>query len=155
MDYPSPEMPGKIWITIIMNHGFHKSLPSIGMFSFILDGKGSACKIERILQYETRIYTDFIRLFKFFKKNTKNGLLSCHSCVIRTECSTHHRFRLISVLHRFWGLKAARNNDAENSALITGINYILQYSNRKQLLYIVKLYFGSNQCRLGKQKRLL
>ncbi len=52
MDYPSPEiyfhpeMRGKCW-----NHGFHKSLHSIGMFSFILDGKGSDCNIERILQY--------------------------------------------------------------------------------------------------------
>ncbi len=38
-------------------------------------------------------------------KRTKNGLLSCHSyntCVIRTECSTHHRFRLINVLHCFF-----------------------------------------------------
>ncbi len=54
----------------------------------------------------TRIYINFIRLRKFFKKNTKNGLLSCHSfnnCLIRTECSTHHRFRLINVLHRFLG----------------------------------------------------
>ncbi len=37
-------------------------------------------------------------------KRTKNVLLSCHSCiscVIRTSCSAHHRFRLINVLHRF------------------------------------------------------
>ncbi len=82
-------MPGKCWITIIRNHSFHKSLHSIGVFSFILDGKHSDCNIEQS-----------------FKKNTKNGLLSCHSCntcVIRTRCSTHHRFRLINVLHRFFG----------------------------------------------------
>ncbi len=35
----------------IGNHSFHKSLHSIGMFSFILHGKGSDCNIERILQY--------------------------------------------------------------------------------------------------------
>ncbi len=56
------------------------------------------CSIKHVLP-------DFIRLRKFFKKSTKNGLLSCHSCntcVIRTRCSTHHRFRLINVLHRFF-----------------------------------------------------
>ncbi|KAI2666855.1 25S rRNA (adenine(2142)-N(1))-methyltransferase [Labeo rohita] len=45
-------------------------------------------------------------LRKYFKKNTKNGLLNCHSCnscVIRTGCSTHHRFCLKNVLQRFVG----------------------------------------------------
>ncbi len=49
-----------------------------------------------------------------------------------------------------------RSNDAENLALhhSNGLHLTI-YSNIKQLLYIVKLYFGSNQCRLGEQKRLL
>ncbi len=34
-----------------------------------------------------------------------------------------------------------KSNDAENVALITGINYILKiYSNRNQLFEIVKIY---------------
>ncbi len=28
---------------------------------------------------------------------------SCNSCVIKTRCSTHHRFRLINILHHFVG----------------------------------------------------
>ncbi len=43
-------------------------------------------------------------------KRTKNVLLSCHSCnscAIRTRCSTHHRFRLINVLHRFVGAECS------------------------------------------------
>ncbi len=49
-----------------------------------------------------------------------------------------------------------RSNDAENLALhhSNGLHFTI-YSNIKQLLYILKLYFGSNQCRLGEQKRLL
>jgi len=50
------------------------------------------------------IYTDFIRLRKFFTKNTENGLIglhSCNSCVIRTESSTHHCFYLKNVVQHF------------------------------------------------------
>ncbi len=48
-----------------------------------------------------------------------------------------------------------RSIDAENSALIRNQLHFKIYSNRKQLLYIVQLYFGSNQCRLGEQRKLL
>ncbi len=109
MDYPSseisfhPEMRGKCWIKIIRNHSFHKFLHSIGMFCFILDSKGSDCNIERILAVLNTYLYRFTRLRKLLQKNTKNGLLSCHSCntcVIRTR----HRFRLINVLHRFFSV---------------------------------------------------
>ncbi len=58
---------------------------------------------------------------RFFKNNTKNGLLSCHSfntCVIRTGCSTPHRFRLINVLYRFFG--AERSPGVPSFLLING-----------------------------------
>lgn len=51
------------------------------------------CSIKNVFVFKH----DFIRLYKFFKKNTENGLLSCHICnayVIRTGCSMHHNFRL-------------------------------------------------------------
>ncbi len=99
-------MRGKRLITIrttVSTNSF-----SIGMFSFILDGKGSDCSIERILQYYTCIYTDFIRLRKFFKKNTS----SCNTCVIRTECSTYHRFRLKKFCTVLSGLNAAQNSNS-------------------------------------------
>ncbi len=54
------------------------------------------------------------------------------------------------------------SNDAENSALTTVINYILQYSNREQLFLIVIFHnitvftaFWTNECSFGEQKRLL
>ncbi len=52
------------------------------------------------------------------------------------------------------------SNDVKNSALITGINYILKYIQIENIYFIFKfkivlLYFGSNKCRLGEQKRLL
>ncbi len=145
MDYPSPEtyfhpeMRGKCWITIIRNHRFHKSLHSIGMFSFILDGKGSDCNIEHILQYQTRIYTDFIRLFK---NNTKNGLLSCNSCntcVIRTGCSTYHCFSLINVLHCFFG---AERSPGVQSYSYSGLN--LNKPGPDQHLQIPIFSFGGS-----------
>jgi len=80
-----PEMGGKCWTTIIRNHSFHKSLHLIGMFSFILDGMGSDCNIKSFLQYLTCIYTNFIRLWEFFKKNTKNGLLSRHIATLASS----------------------------------------------------------------------
>lgn len=43
------------------------------------------------------ISTHFIRLWNFFKKNAKHGLLSCHS---RNACATQQGFH-----HRFWGNK--------------------------------------------------
>jgi len=42
------------------------------------------------------------------------------------------------------------SNDADNSALITGINYILNCRN--MLLFL--LYFWSDKCSIGEQKRL-
>ncbi len=62
---------------------------------------------NRIMTYHL-INTPIKHVFitrKFFKKSSKNGLLSCHSfntCVIRTGCSTHHRFCLINVLYRLF-----------------------------------------------------
>ncbi len=47
-----------------------------------------------------------------------------------------------------------RSNDAENTTLITEINYILLYIQIENSCCIAKLYFGSTQCRLG-EKRLL
>ncbi len=53
------------------------------------------------------------------------------------------------------------SNDAENFALITGINYILNiYSNKNQLfkiekkkitIFLLLLYFGSNKCMSRKE----
>ena len=54
------------------------------------------------------------------------------------------------------------SNDAENSALITGINYSLKYiqiensyfkKEKYFKIFLFLLYFGSNKCRLGEQKR--
>ncbi len=44
-----------------------------------------------------------------------------------------------------------RSNDAENTALITEINNILQYIHIESSCCTVQLYFGSNQCWLGEK----
>ncbi len=98
-----PEMRGKFWITIIRNHSFHKSLiHSIGcsllFWTAVTVSSSVFCSIN------TYLYR-FNQAPKILQKNTKNDLLSCHSCntcVIRTVLNAH-RFCLINVLHRFVG----------------------------------------------------
>ncbi len=47
------------------------------------------------------------------------------------------------------------SNDAENTALITGINYILQYIHIENIGIMFLQYFWSDKCSLGEQKRCL
>ncbi len=47
------------------------------------------------------------------------------------------------------------SNDAENTALITRINYILQYIHIENIGIMFLQYFWSDKCSLGEQKRCL
>ncbi len=46
------------------------------------------------------------------------------------------------------------SNDAKNSALKSHECYILKYIQIEPVILLFLLYFGSNKCRLGVQKRL-
>ncbi len=101
------------------------------------------CSIKHVLP-------DFIRLWKFFKKSTKNGLLSCHnctSCVIRTGCSTHHRFRLINVLHRFfrgWTQPWLDQSMNMRSISMLWLHMNIGWSGLKNMLFIHYLSIRNN-----------
>ncbi len=47
------------------------------------------------------------------------------------------------------------SNDAENSDLITAINYILLYIHIENSYFKFLLYFWANKCSLDEQKRLI
>ncbi len=64
----------------------------------------------------------------------------------------------ISISNDFWRSCDTEDwsNDAENTALITAINYILQYILTENRYFNITIFYGvwSNKCSFGKQKRL-
>ncbi len=105
MDYPSPEMRGKCWITIIRSHSFHKSIHLIGMFSLFW--------MARAVTVTSSVFCSIKHTFILISSGSENYSERTQRMIFSAaiaatlasseQCSTHHRFSLINVLHRFVG----------------------------------------------------